>query len=653
MYPQPVPTTGQVGVRPPIYPHLATGVLPPNLQQQLIFQQMQDCGQMQQPAPAYGGVPRQPINLQLQKPTMQMQPLPVQQPYTRKPRGRNAIRIINPDTGNEVKVDSGSSEAPQVPTPPVTVTPALMTSSVSVSSTESSFSSTRSGATEEFRRKVAQAANSELRPPPLPNAIIRDPNNPKQMAETRQELTSSDTQPVQPVAEESSKLLPPESEKTNLEPPSGATLTAPVHTPTPTPTPTPTSTLTPAPTLTPTHMDILVGGGPGNLDETGIVVSQEEKQPPLSETIDSVKDESSRPSEALQPDREGEGAQMQGKVEEEEKTKCAKETKLSEESKEMVADSILVTTGPSPLVPEAVESATEEKSTQEVEVERPIQPVQQERPVSIPAEADLQPPHPHSENILEPSEPSNSANLPEFTSGPPPMLSTEQHPVTGTKPDIPPTTEDKRSSSEPVTTVVASRTETLTDKTGTSEAADSGVQNVEEINGQEIQPHSEVVVPPKPSRQDIEEQSSHTSLPGSSRTEVTVENQSSQPGEDADNVGRTFLPEEQAEEDRAEVVVLAQTDYKLRMKALLPVVEGLHGITVTPETARAFVTNLGFNAEEFQSLPGDLPSICHLWMDRRSICYVEELTVALVYTRGLGRFTTQLCDHRNSRIQVF
>lgn len=80
--------------------------------------------------------------------------------------------------------------------------------------------------------------------------------------------------------------------------------------------------------------------------------------------------------------------------------------------------------------------------------------------------------------------------------------------------------------------------------------------------------------------------------------------------------------------------------------ALLPVVEGLHGITVTPETARAFVTNLGFNAEEFQSLPGDLPSICHLWMDRRSICYVEELTVALVYTRGLGRFTTQLCDHR-------
>ena len=79
--------------------------------------------------------------------------------------------------------------------------------------------------------------------------------------------------------------------------------------------------------------------------------------------------------------------------------------------------------------------------------------------------------------------------------------------------------------------------------------------------------------------------------------------------------------------------------------ALLPVVEGLHGITVTPEMARAFVTNLGFDAEEFQSLPGDLLSICHLWMDRRNICYVEELTVALVHTTGLGRFTPRLCDH--------
>ena len=117
MYQQPVPATGHVGVRPPMYPHLPAGVLPPNLQQQLLFQQMQTYGQMRQQAHVYGGAPPQQINLQLQQPTMQMQPLPVQQSYTRKLRGRNAIRIINPDTGDEVKVDSGASEPPQVPTP--------------------------------------------------------------------------------------------------------------------------------------------------------------------------------------------------------------------------------------------------------------------------------------------------------------------------------------------------------------------------------------------------------------------------------------------------------------------------------------------------------------------------------------------------------
>ena len=225
-YPQqPVPTTGQVGVRPPMYPHLKAGVLPPNLQQQLIFQQMQGYGQMQQPPQAFGGVSPQPINLQLQQPTMQMQPPPVQQQYTHK-RGK-AIRLITPDTGNEVKVDGSSGEAPQVP---VGTTPALTTSSVGAPSPESSFGSTRSGATEEFRRKVAQAANSEPRPPPPPNAIIRDPNNSKQMAGTRQELTSLDTQPGQPVPEESSKLLPLESEKANLEPPTEVILTAPIPT---------------------------------------------------------------------------------------------------------------------------------------------------------------------------------------------------------------------------------------------------------------------------------------------------------------------------------------------------------------------------------------------------------------------------------------
>ena len=62
---------------------------------------------------------------------MQMQPPPVQQPYTHKPRGK-AIRIINPDTGDEVKVDSGSGEAPQVPSPPVTVNQDLSTADLQV-----------------------------------------------------------------------------------------------------------------------------------------------------------------------------------------------------------------------------------------------------------------------------------------------------------------------------------------------------------------------------------------------------------------------------------------------------------------------------------------------------------------------------------------
>ena len=198
-----------------MYPHLP-GVLPPNLQQQLLFQQMQQTyGQMQQQAQVYGGAPPQQINLQLQQPTMQMQPLPVQQSYTRKPRGRNAIRIINPDTGDETKVDSGASEPPQVPTPPVIATPALMTSSVGVSSTESSLSSTRGGAPEEFRRKVAQAANSEPRPPPPPNAVIRDP---RQIVGTMWEMGLSELPPLQPMSEVSSKLLPLQSKFTAFIP---------------------------------------------------------------------------------------------------------------------------------------------------------------------------------------------------------------------------------------------------------------------------------------------------------------------------------------------------------------------------------------------------------------------------------------------------
>ena len=411
MYPQPVHTTGQVGIRPPMYPHLATGILPPNL----FLQEMQSYGQMQQPPQTYGGTPPQQINLQLQQPTMQIQPLPLQCPYTRKLRGRNTIRIINPDTGDEVKVDSGSSEAPQAPTHPVAMISVLTTASVGASSTENSVSS-------------------------------------------------------------------------------------------------------------------------------------------------------NRPSEAPQPERKGESSRKQEKAEKVQETKWTEETKVT---KRGGADSSLA--GPSSLVTEALESATGEKSMQEVEVEIPVQPVQQEKPVSIPAE-DLQTTHPPNENISESYEPPDSSSLPiskvDLTSAPPPVCTSMEEP--GTKPDIPSATDDKHSRSEPVAAVVASRTETLTDKPSTSEAADSGVQNgpnVEEISGQKIQPHSEVVVLPKPFKQDIEGQSSGPSLPESSRTGVTIEDQLSQPmiGEDADYVGRTELPEEQ-EEDRTEVVALAETDCDMRMK---------------------------------------------------------------------------------------
>ena len=526
-----------------MYPHLPAGVLPPNLQQQLLFQQMQT---YEQQAQVYGGAPPQQINLQLQQPTMQMQPLPVQQSYTRKPRGRNAIRIINPDTGDEV--ESGASEPPQVPTPPVVATPALTTSSVGVSSTESSLSSTRGGAPEEFRRKVAQAANSEPRPPPPPNAIIRDPNNPK--------LGSSEPPPIQPVSEETPKLQPPESEKANLEPPTDVTLTAPI--------PTPVPALTP----TPAHMGTPVAGDLGSTDGTGVVVSQE-KRLPQSEAVDSVESDSSRPSEAIQPERGGESAE---KLEGEE-TNRTEETRQTEETAETVKGGPNSTqvTGPCPLVAEGVESATGEKSAQDVE-----RPVQQEKPVSVPA-GGLQTAHPLSEKISKPFEMSTSSSLPEsqdtvLTPTPPPVRSTEEPPVHSTKPEISPATEDRRSSSEPIVAAVASETETPTDEP-TSETADSlvqndqKVQNVEGVSGQEIQPQSGVMVPPKPPRQEIEGQTSAPAVPESSRTELTNKDQSRQPviGQDADSLDGTELPDQQ-EEDRTEVAVLAETDCEVRME---------------------------------------------------------------------------------------
>jgi len=180
---------------------------------------------------------------------------------------------------DEIKVNSGSSEPPQVPNTTVDVTPTLTMTSVGAASAESSLGSTRSGATEEFRRKVAQA----------------------------------DTQPVQPMSEESSKFLLLESE------------------------PTPAAL---------THMGTPMGGSTVN------TVSQ---QLPLSETTHSAENGISRPSDVMQPEKES--TQRQRNV----------ETKMTEGTKETErggADSSLA--GPSSLVAEALESATGEKSVCEV-----------------------------------------------------------------------------------------------------------------------------------------------------------------------------------------------------------------------------------------------------------------------------------------------
>lgn len=187
----------------------------------------------------------------------------------------NAVLVNNLD----MEVNSGSSEPPQVLNPTVAVTPTLTITSVSAASAESSFGSTRSGATEEFRGKVVQA----------------------------------DTQPVQPMSEESSRFLLLESE------------------------PTPAAL---------TRMGTPMGGSTVN------TVSQ---QLPLSETTHSAENGISRPSEVMQPEEES--TQMQRNVE----TKMTEGTK---ETKKGGADSSLA--GPSSLVAEALESATGEKSVCEV-----------------------------------------------------------------------------------------------------------------------------------------------------------------------------------------------------------------------------------------------------------------------------------------------
>ena len=96
---------------PPLYPFTPT-----TLQQQLFAQQMQNCCPVKQPVPAYGyHCPPQQINLQLPQPTM---PTP-------HPTSRNRVRIVNPDTGAEVKLENTRRAPSQVSKPVVTGPPAM------------------------------------------------------------------------------------------------------------------------------------------------------------------------------------------------------------------------------------------------------------------------------------------------------------------------------------------------------------------------------------------------------------------------------------------------------------------------------------------------------------------------------------------------
>ena len=96
---------------PPLYPFTPT-----TLQQQLFAQQMQNCCPVKQPVPAYGyHCPPQQINLQLPQPMM---PTP-------RPTSRNRVRIVNPDTGAEVKLENTRRAPSQVSKPVVTGPPAM------------------------------------------------------------------------------------------------------------------------------------------------------------------------------------------------------------------------------------------------------------------------------------------------------------------------------------------------------------------------------------------------------------------------------------------------------------------------------------------------------------------------------------------------
>ena len=477
-------------------------------------------------------------------------PPPTQSTYTRKTgRGKNAIRIINPETGAEVKVDAGSNESPQPSRPLLTATPVMMTSSVTAPGGESS---TRSGPSEEFKRMVAQAA-SEPRPPPPPNAIIRNPNDNRQQpakeeerkedevspsshlsvpqekeekeiagTESKQIVESTDPQSVKPTVGESSSVLPQQQvAKASSD---AATEVATVPAPTP-----------------PTAVATLVDSS--FTDKS--VVSQEKTQPPPVETSDSA-----APSDGSTP-LEAENKNIQQEKENEQEVK---KTNLIE------ASQVVSTVGP-----KMIEFATGEKltATHEAEAERPalleteapVVPVEQEaKRLVSPAQQDakklepsVQQEIPSSQPTAEepppsppPSPPHNQivpvpSNLPEslsksqstdFESSPPSSQNAEETTAPlglDSAPEIPPATEDKRSS-EPVSSAPVAETPDEGPTESTESVLQSEqVQDLREREGsQKLESQPEAVVTPEPLGEEIvnniESQTSAPPVPEPLRT---------------------------------------------------------------------------------------------------------------------------------------
>ena len=519
LFPQHVPSTGQVGMRPPVgYPHMAVPGLPPQMPQQMLFQQMQNY-QFQQPGQNFGAAPPQQINLQLQQPTLQMPP-PTQPSYTRKTgRGKNAIRIINPETGAEVKVDAGSNESPQPSRPLLTTTPAMMTSSVTAPGGEGS--TPRSAPSEEFKRMVAQAA-SEPRPPPPPNAIIRNPNDNRQQLpkeEERKKEVSPSSQISVPQGREEKDIVGTESKqivesthpllvKPTVEKSQQQLGKASSDVP--------TGVATVPASAPPTAVATLVDSG---ITDRNLVSQEKTQAPPPVGTV--APSDGSTPLEAK--DKNG----QQEMAEEQE----VKKTNLVEASQVVSA-----------VGPKMIESATGEKltATHEVETEIPAQletkvpvpPVEQEtkRPVS-PAQQDAkrlepsvqqeipsstpvaeEPSPPHSQIVPEPS------NLPEslsksqstdFESSSPSSQNAEESTAPlglDSAPEIPPATENKHGS-EPVSSAPVA--ETPDKDEGPTESTESVLQSKQgqdlrkREDDEKLESQPEAVVTPEPLGEEI------------------------------------------------------------------------------------------------------------------------------------------------------